>query len=162
MTPPIFVLDGVFFTVCCIVCYGRKNVRTVSAHFSLPYYTQSVVYLYTLCVYGYGAAFRRPVFCPAFLKAGKSREACCPDRGMLSMQWKAPERETGLFFSLVRKEPKVHQRSADLWTPGTVQIAGRNGVFTEMTGFRQVTNFAETAISHSIDGNDLNRCKLQA
>lgn len=61
MTPPIFVLDGVFFTVCCIVCYGRKNVRTVSAHFSLPYYTQSVVYLYTLCVYGYGVAFRHPV-----------------------------------------------------------------------------------------------------
>ena len=69
---------------------------------------------------------------------------------------------TVLFFSLVRKEPKVHQRSADLWTPGTVQIAGRNGVFTEMTGFRQVTNFAETAISHSIDGNDLNRYELQA
>ena len=44
-------------------------MRTVSAHFSLPYYTQSVVYLYTLCVYGYGAAFRRPVFCPAFLKS---------------------------------------------------------------------------------------------
>ena len=32
-----------------------------------------------------------------------------------------PAQETGLFFSLVRKEPKVHQRSADLWTPGTVQ-----------------------------------------
>ena len=28
---------------------------------------------------------------------------------------------TFLFFSLVRKEPKVHQRVATLWTPGTVQ-----------------------------------------
>ena len=29
-----------------------------------------------------------------------------------------PERETVLFFSLVRKEPKVPQRVATLWTPG--------------------------------------------
>ena len=28
---------------------------------------------------------------------------------------------TGLFFSRVRKEPKVHQRFANLWTPGTIQ-----------------------------------------
>ena len=28
---------------------------------------------------------------------------------------------TGLFFSLVRKEPKVPQRFANLWTPGTIQ-----------------------------------------
>ena len=34
-------------------------------------YTRSVVHLYTLCVYRYGAASRRPVFYPAFLKAGK-------------------------------------------------------------------------------------------
>ena len=32
-----------------------------------------------------------------------------------------PERETVLFFSLVRKEPKVPQRFANLWTPGTIQ-----------------------------------------
>ena len=35
-----------------------------------------------------------------------ARGACCPDRGMLSMQWKAPERETVLFFLLLQKEPK--------------------------------------------------------
>ena len=69
---------------------------------------------------------------------------------------------TVLFFSLVRKEPKVHQRSADLWTPGTVQIAGRYVVFTEMTGVHQVTGYVRTAISHGIDGNDLNRYELQA
>ena len=40
-------------------------------------------------------------------------------RGLLTSE--LPAQETGLFFSLVRKEPKVHQRSADLWTPGTVQ-----------------------------------------
>ena len=27
-----------------------------------------------------------------------ARAACCPDRGMLSMQWKAPERETRCYF----------------------------------------------------------------
>ena len=43
-----------------------------------------------------------------------------------------------------------------------VQIAGRNSVFTEMTGVHQVTGFVQTAILHSIDGNDLNRCELQA
>ena len=81
---------------------------------------------------------------------------------MLSTQWKAPEREMGLFFLLLQKEPKVHQRSADLWTPGTVQIAGRNDVLDKMTGFYQVTGYERTTISHSIDGNDLNRCELQA
>ena len=69
---------------------------------------------------------------------------------------------TVLFFSLVRKEPKVHQRSADLWTPGTVQIAVRYVVFTDMTGVHQVTGYVRAAILHSIDGNDLNRCELQA
>ena len=51
-------------------------------------------------------------------KGAKARAACCPDRGMLSMQWKAPERETGLFFSLVRKEPKVAQRVDPLDSEG--------------------------------------------
>ena len=31
-----------------------------------------------------------------------------------------------------------------------------------MTGVHQVTGFVQTAILHSIDGNDLNRCELQA
>ena len=66
------------------------------------------------------------------------------------------------FFSLLRKEPKVAQRVAPLWTPGTLQIAGRNGVLDRMTGFRQVTGYAKVAILHRIDGNDLNRCELQA
>jgi hypothetical protein len=57
---------------------------------------------------------------------------------------KLPERETVLFFSLVRKEPKVHQRFANLWTPGTIQIAGRYVIFSEMTGIHQVTGFAKS------------------
>ena len=40
-----------------------------------------------------------------------ARAACCPNRGMLSMQWKAPERETGLFFLLLQKEPKSSRDS---------------------------------------------------
>ena len=44
----------------------------------------------------------------------------------------------------------------------SVQIAGRNGVLDRMTGFRQVTGYAKVAILHRIDGNDLNRCELQA
>mgnify|MGYP006883270806 CR=1 FL=1 len=40
---------------------------------------------------------------------------------------------TILFFSLVRKEPKVPQRFANLWTPGTIQSsAGSN--FAKISG----------------------------
>ena len=73
-----------------------------------------------------------------------------------------PERETGLFFSRVRKEPKVHQRFANLWTPGTIQIAGRYGVFAKVTGVHQVTGYAENCIFPGIAGNDLNRCDAPA
>ena len=38
------------------------------------------------------------------------------NRGLQNLE--SPERETFLFFSLVRKEPKVPQRVATLWTPG--------------------------------------------
>ena len=103
-----------------------------------------------------------PRILSCFFKSREKPRSVLPRQGQTFCLSESFRKGTGLFFSLVRKEPKVHQRSADLWTPGTVQIAGRNGVFTEMTGFRQVTNFAETAISHSIDGNDLNRCELQA
>ena len=85
---------------------------------------------------------------------------CKLNRGLQNLE--SSRKETVLFFSLLRKEPKVAQRVATLWTPGTVQIAGRNGVFTEMTGVHQVTGFVQTAILHSIDGNDLNRYELQA
>ena len=51
-------------------------------------------------------------------------------RGLQNLE--APGKGTGLFFSRVRKEPKVHQRFANLWTPGTIQIAGRQGVFAKM------------------------------
>ena len=81
-------------------------------------------------------------------------------RGLQNLE--SSRKGTGLFFSLLRKEPKVAQRVATLWTPGTVQIAGRYVVFTEMTGVHQVTGYVRAAILHSIDGNDLNRCELQA
>ena len=44
----------------------------------------------------------------------------------------------------------------------SVQIAGRYGIVDRMTGFYQLTGYVRTAISHNIDGNDLNRCELQA
>ncbi len=42
-------------------------------------------------------------------------------------------RETVLFFSRVRKEPKVHQRFANLWTPGTIQSSVRSD-FAKFSG----------------------------
>ena len=70
--------------------------------------------------------------------------------------------KTVLFFSRVRKEPKVHQRFANLWTPGTIQIAGRYGVFSKVTGVHQVTGNAENCNFSGIAGNDLNRCDAPA
>ena len=49
-----------------------------------------------------------------------------------------PERETVLFFSLVRKERGVPQRFANLWTPGTIQISARFIIFAEVTGVHHV------------------------
>ena len=49
---------------------------------------------------------------------------------------------TILFFSLVRKEPKVPQRFANLWTPGTIQISARYMAFSKVTGFHHVTGCA--------------------
>ena len=54
-----------------------------------------------------------------------------------------PERETVLFFSLVRKEPKVPQRFANLWTPGTIQISARFVIFAEVAGHHHVTGGTE-------------------
>ena len=66
---------------------------------------------------------------------------CALIRGLENLE-AFPERETGLFFSRVRKEPKVHQRFANLWTPGTIQIAGRYMIVVEVTGIHQVTGRA--------------------
>ena len=71
-------------------------------------------------------------------------------------------RERFSCFSLVRKEPKVHQRFANLWTPGTIQIAGRYVFEAKMTGIHQVTGNAENSSFPGIAGNDLNRCDAPA
>ena len=63
-------------------------------------------------------------------------------------------------FSLVRKEPKVHQRFANLWTPGTIQIAGRYVIVVKTTDIHQVTGNAENSSFRGIAGNDLNRCEV--
>ena len=80
----------------------------------------------------------------------------------------------GANFLLVRKFPKgkrivtfcdvqkVTQKARGASPATPVQIAGRYGIVDRMTGFYQVTGYVRTAISHNIDGNDLNRCELQA
>ncbi|MGI6196379.1 MAG: hypothetical protein ACOYIO_04785 [Eubacteriales bacterium] len=66
------------------------------------------------------------------------------------------------YFSRVRKVPKVHQRFANLWTPGTIQIAGRTVIVAKVTGVHQVTGYAKNCIFPGIAGNDLNRCDTPA
>ena len=39
-----------------------------------------------------------------------------------------------ILFALCKKNQKAHQRFANLWTPGTIQIAGRYEIFAEMSG----------------------------
>ena len=65
-------------------------------------------------------------------------------------------------FASCKKNQKARQRFANLWTPGTIQIAGRYGVFAKMTGVHQVTGYAESYNFPGIAGNDLNRCDVPA
>ena len=94
-------------------------------------------------------------------KGAKVRAACCPDRGMLSAVRKFLKGNGFILFACTKR------------TKSTPEVCGpldsRNGsnrrsiqYLDRFSGFYQVTNFAETAISHRIDGNDLNRCELQA
>ena len=79
--------------------------------------------------------------------------------GLLSMQWKVPERER---FYVLFASAKRTKKQPGLRPATSVQIAGRYVVFTEMTGVHQVTGYVRAAFLHRIDGNDLNRCELQA
>ena len=45
----------------------------------------------------------------------RNRRLCEPIRGLQNLE--SSRKGTGLFFSLLRKEPKVAQRVATLWTP---------------------------------------------
>ena len=88
------------------------------------------------------------------------RHLCALIRGLQNLE--SSRKETVLFFSLLRKEPKVAEGPRPSRLPGTVQIAGRYDVLDRFSGFHQVTGYEQTTISLSIDGNDLNRCELQA
>ena len=91
----------------------------------------------------------------------RSRHCGELNRGLRNLE--APRKGNGFwFFSLVRKEPKVHQRFANLWTPGTIQIAGRYMIVVKVTGIHQVTGNAENCNFSGIAGNDLNRCDVPA
>ena len=67
------------------------------------------------------------------------------------------QRERFSCFSLVRKEPKAHQRFANLWTPGTIQSSAGN-TFGEASGGTSRTRF------FAQDGGEkaLNRCDAPA
>ena len=70
----------------------------------------------------------------------RSRHCGELNRGLENLE--LPERETDLFFSLVRKERGVPQRFANLWTPGTIQISARYMILAKMTGHHHVTGRA--------------------
>ena len=66
------------------------------------------------------------------------------------------------FLHRAKSNQKARQRFANLWTPGTIQIAGRYVIVAKTTGVHQVTGFAKTASFPGIAGNDLNRCDAPA
>ena len=49
-----------------------------------------------------------------------------------------------ILFASCKKNQKARQRFANLWTPGTIQIAGRYMVIVKMTGNHQVTGYAKS------------------
>ena len=67
-----------------------------------------------------------------------------------------------VLFASCKKNQKARQRFANLWTPGTIQIAGRYVFEAKVTGFHQVTGYAENYNFPGIAGNDLNRCDVRA
>ena len=80
--------------------------------------------------------------------------------GVLLRGWEnleAPGKGTVLFFSLVRKEPKVPQRFANLWTPGTIQSFAGNI-------FEEASDNTSRNWLFAQDGGEkaLNRCEIQA
>ena len=69
------------------------------------------------------------------------------------------QRERVVTFCVVQKVTKKHTGRS----PATsIQIAGRQDVFAKVTGFHQVTGYAENCIFPGIAGNDLNRCDAPA
>ena len=68
-----------------------------------------------------------------------------------------PERETVLFFSLVRKEPKVPQRFANLWTPGTIQSSVEENFSIASGGTSRTRLFVQIGGEKA-----LNRCEVRA
>ena len=73
-------------------------------------------------------------------KGAIARAACYPDRGKLSMQWKAPERETKCYF-LRRAKSNTKSTRGKPCDPGSNRRSIR--CFEKMTGFYQVTGFAQ-------------------
>ncbi|MGI6196440.1 MAG: hypothetical protein ACOYIO_05100 [Eubacteriales bacterium] len=67
-----------------------------------------------------------------------------------------------MLFASCKKNQKARQRFANLWTPGTIQIAGRYVFEAKITGIHQVPGYAENYIFPGIAGNDLNRCDVPA
>ena len=63
---------------------------------------------------------------------------------------------TVLFFSLVRKEPKVPQRFANLWTPGTIQSSAGNSFGETSGGTSRNWFFAQNGGEKA-----LNRCEVR-
>ena len=118
-------------------------------------FTRSVAYLYTLCVYRQGSV-------PTLWEMPRSsiaRAACYPDRGKLPACQEVPERETDCYFL---RRAKSNTKS----TRGKPCDLGSNRrpshYFDRFSSFRQVTGYVQTTILQKIDGNDLNRCELQA
>ena len=64
-------------------------------------------------------------------------------RGLQNLE--APCKGNGfILFASCKKNQKAHQRFANLWTPGTIQIAGRYMIVVKVTGVHQVTGFAKS------------------
>ena len=83
---------------------------------------------------------------------------CALLRGLRNLEISC-ERERVVTFCIVQKVTKKH---AGLRPATSIQIAGRYVIFSEMTGFHQVTGNAENSCFPGIAGNDLNRCDVPA
>ena len=84
------------------------------------------------------------ILCKGFNCCGAKLQLRCADSRFAKPR-SFPERgRFYVLFASCKKNQKARQRFANLWTPGTIQIAGRYVVVVKMTGVHQVTGFVKS------------------
>ena len=84
------------------------------------------------------------ILCKGFNCCGAKLQLRCADLRFAKPRNSLRKRRFYVLFASCKKNQKARQRFANLWTPGTIQIAGRYVILAEITGNHQVTGYARS------------------